>query len=547
MQHSSERVRLDPSVHEIVGTTHNTYYSGQTRDAQRVLAQNAINLALAVPVESLNLSLDDPVMTRELDVAARDAGFHAAEVAATNQHITALDSSLRPPGAYTPDPSKVTPLQEEMVKAGDTLTYLQAELDALVLAKPPGQPTTEYEMYLVGQIGQTKTYHNTLQAELAKLRAEVAPKSDPFSRRITKQKRQELRGGVTTGREAFSYEVRTGGKLNPKVWADGLRAARGVRAAQGSTPSQQRAEDKGRAAQGLPPIHEATRHTSLWDSAKRRVGLETPAQRNHSKSRETSYNKIARVGNVLVVEGRPFFVRDIIPEKAVFTLPNGSEEDLFYLDEKGKKAGPVLMDDQDDVLLNGPGTKPKMCIAQSVPDPAGGSPTIKLVEVDPKQAKPNIHKGEEMVVLGPLFTEEEAKDILTGEIDPSTGETSKEILSTQSRRLDDLIFDATVISEEEERQSILEDLLTWQYAVDGSPESDPRVPILDGHDGHFVRPFSYRDHRKNTYRVQRDKAVYDASLSRRHGEVTGKGPEGSSQERRRTRRTLSNPLRSRIT
>ena len=564
MYRSQERVvTAEPLVHDIDGLLKNPAYNAtHTAAVLGQAAQDAVSEAfIFAETADLDLSLGPHVMTTSLDEEAQNTGFADGEADVDEGRRNVLNASLRPPGAFTADSPTVLKLQDELTDLKDLVKFRDSEIateEARLAAKgqPVSVPSTRLRN-LREQKGAATTRLQRTQARIAEEREKISPLEDDFSRLKAEQELARLDPSKrTTALEALTHGLGSRGQRGPKGVADTLRAVQDARHGRGLTPKQQRQADEAARRSGETEVHKNTRGLRPLERVGSWVGKATDAEKNNAVSQETSHNRYARVGNVLQIGDRSYFVQGVVPEVGLYTQPDGSKVPLYYVDEKGERGAPVVADNKPDILLDSANSKPEMGIAIIDPatgmpiiDPATGMPSRKIQKVDPgsKSVTENIGTGEEFVILGRLFTREESEDIL------KNGATAEE-LAPQAYRLGDLVARQDVSREANNAQRLarLEESLTWQYEDPNGHSETPAIPKHFGNDGKFIPPFSHTSHRREYYSAIRQDSAEAAARSARRSSSTPKVQDDprrptDTQTRRVSGRTPRRPRRRTIT
>ncbi len=478
----------DPDAHFAPG-------GPRDRAALEAMAEHAINMAYGATQLSTRIDKSPMTTTPERRATADGAKVGEDEVIAERRKY--IEAALRDPmpGAAIPPHPDEPKIRDAITKGyGDLatiqagITAMEAELAPITAARGASPIESTWESNLKQQIAYAKQKEQEKIGEIRKLQESLEPERDPFTRAKLQQELARMDGDLPGGKEARAHEL--GGGLrgffsNPHTVLDSWRERARVNAERGSTKRQQRREDRALANRGEAPVH--GRDTSWLTDI-----------RDDLKSKKTSYAEIARVGNVIEVDGELLFVQDIEPAHAVYIGPSGIKEELFFED-----GTPVKMDEVDNLLLRPPGSRPKTYVNR--PDPAKpGSFKREEIKLSQKDIKDSIHHGEEKVVLGHMHTREEAKDILMNGAEAID-------LAPLYIRLDDLVLSvkgdpptAKIITGKERKKAI-DEMLVWQDLgsdPSGAPKvasPDGRIRVFDGQGGHFVRPFAYPEHRRDSF------------------------------------------------
>lgn len=531
----TDRTAYDPAQPDIDGLSSNpSLHTTGTVLTIDELAEGAVEDALSVDIPPQALAIGQHVMRIEDERQAASEGVELGEDRVNSERELHIEAALRDIGpGSTPSPATVhDPKLEKISKKIDPeiatrkATILAMETRIAQLAATRGlMPKTAEEIHLIEQAGLSKSRIQALELEKHKIEESMKPSSDPLTRRKLQQERDRMRGDLPGIDDAILWQLKQFGidtslgptevlkqlatvtVASPRMIADMIREIKRVRDNQGQSKKQSRREDRARRRRGEAPVHE----------------LQT-SKAEKRRNERNSYNRIARTGNVLAIndptsgDDELYVVYGIEPVQAVFTDPvTGGSVELVY-----DNGTPVYMDDVRALNLSNPGSSPTIYAI----DPTTGSKK----ELDTRSADvlKLIHKGEEWVTLGQLYTPEEAKETY---IDGAEGYS----LSPLKVRLDDLVFglygdpDQRAIElTEKEREEALRTHLVWQSTLPSSSVRvsgpHPSVGVFDGQNGHFVKPFTYAEHRRDTYinEILRSRRI--ASSGARAGEV--KPPKG---------------------
>jgi hypothetical protein len=524
---NTERVAYEPWVVDIPGITPPT---GSTKTADD-LADAAIEAAMSIPI--LDPSISPPVMNNKRVEEARATGTQSAENAADAAQRQSLERALSPPDALGPHPmsaestGKIAKMTAEIADIQVRLPAMEAELARARAANPSGIRTT-YERTLEQNIVNSKSREQKLSGDITKLEGSAKPAADPLTRLKIQKELDAANGIMPSAIDARRH--RLGRHLRafvqgPYTGIDSVREARRVQSERGLTRKQQRRLDRHRISMGLPPVNGTGHERPILDRVPL---LKTASEKEDKKSEETSYNRIARTGNILELgEGSKDFVivQDISAEGVMYTNSDGTESELYYLDGSGQGLSRVQMDNPANLFLQTT-ENPPVGVLRSVPDPT--SPTgfkQKWEEVNLKSEdiKGRIHQGEEWVTLGQLWSPEDAKEALKTGMDGDQ-------LSPKKIRLDDLVFGIegdpntrAIVLNNKRRKDVLYHHLVWQD-IRHTSSVDTRVPVFDGHNGHFVRPLTYPEQRRMSIVTQVEQSRAQAAASARQKSLGGVRP-----------------------
>ncbi|MDQ5914051.1 MAG: hypothetical protein QG623_670 [Patescibacteria group bacterium] len=520
-----EGLRTDPDTHT----------AGST-DTVDNLARAAIDAAFSLKVTPGQFNLGNEMFTSQQRGQSIRAGGIAAEDDLRIERSQIINAKL----GLSPHPNQVeisgdiSKWQGEISARQASIPSMQSRLRDLEAARlaPGASPLeTEEEINLKQQVALYGKRIDELQRNIVKATETESPTTDPFTAAKLRQEQERLGGIQPRARDALRYEIQSqgiSGFLNPRVWADGFRAFRMVRADRGLGARAARRIDRARLRTGDHTIHGAGTERPIRDKF-----IKSKDKKDNEKSTETIYSRIAQVGQVIEMDnGELLVVQDVQPEVAYITAPDGTEQLLIYPD-----GTPVVMDDLADALLKKTGSKPQ--VARVTGLGPTGRPLTTTVDLDSPALLESIHKGEEWVTLGQLFVPEDAERLLLDGV-------SEDQISPVCIRLNDLVFGLggdparrAKIKSEKDRVDILETHVVWQRTVQKPGEHTPPVSlvegsikIFDGHDGHFVRPFTYPEQRKQSYLSEIETSREAAGRAAREAEL--RPPKGGLRDDRRT-------------